>query len=52
MQLVAVFNKRKPVNTTEAARKSFKNCFVRKGEKPQAKTRAKTDTLVHLSKAS
>jgi hypothetical protein len=51
LQLVAVFNKRKPINTTEAARKTFKNCFVRKGEKPKAKN-AKTDTRSQLSKAN
>ena len=50
LHLIAVFNKRKPVNAVEAAKKSFKTCFVRKDEKPQA--RAKQETHAVLSKAN
>ena len=36
MQLITVFNKRKPLNAVEANRNSFQACFVRQGEKKKA----------------
>jgi len=36
MQLITVFNKRKPLNAVDANRNSFQACFVRQGEKKKA----------------